>query len=207
MPSCPACGEWFSLKFAMLGHLRLSNDDRHVAYRGKKTSRKHVGVASANQPKQTDSALWETVSRLEMKLDTLNKPQQQPVTKTETPVASANLSKQTVDDLLERISQWETKLDAAVKANQQSVKQLNPFAPMIQSNPAPPVIQPNPVQPAKSLTWQEYVQPAKCKRAGPLDFDDKHLNNCVAKGYSVDLVIHLAGRRCVVDKDDDDDKD
>jgi ribosomal protein L24 len=121
MPNCPACGEWFSLKFAMLGHLRLSNDDRHVAYRGKKTSRKRKCEPSANLSKQNYDVLLERISSLEAKVDVQNKPQQQPAIKTETPVTSANLSRPSDNALLERISRVEAKFDTLNKTQQQPV--------------------------------------------------------------------------------------
>ncbi|VVB62174.1 Uncharacterised protein [uncultured archaeon] len=121
MPNCPACGEWFSLKFAMLGHLRLSNDDCHVVYRGKKTSRKRKREPSANLSKQNYDVLLERISSLEAKVDAQNKPQQQPAIKTETPVTSANQSRPSDNALLERISRVEAKYDMLNKPEQQKV--------------------------------------------------------------------------------------
>jgi len=133
MPMCPVCDKWFSLQFAMLGHLRLCTDDRHVAYTGKTTSRKPVGVASTNRSRQTDSALWEAISRLESKFDTLNKTQQQLVTKPETPGVPVNLSKQTDSAVLEAISRLEAKFDTLNKTQQQMV--TKPETPVASVNP------------------------------------------------------------------------
>lgn len=84
MHICPVCGKALESKFALNGHLRLSTNSQHVSYTGKITSRKHVREVPANPSKQTDVILLEFLSRLEAKLDALNKPQQQPVKETKT---------------------------------------------------------------------------------------------------------------------------
>ena len=133
MVNCPACGKWFASEFHMKGHLRLSNDYRHVAYTGKKISRKPKRKLSEKPLKQTDSALWEAISRVEAKLEELNKTQQQPAMKTETPIASSNPPRPSDNELLERITRLETNLDMLNKTQQQSV--TKPETPVATANP------------------------------------------------------------------------
>jgi len=215
MPMCPVCDKWFSLQFAMLGHLRLCTDDRHVAYTGKTTSRKPVGVASTNRSRQTDSALWEAISRLESKFDTLNKTQQQMVTKPETPGVPVNLSKQTDSAVLEAISRLEAKFDAQNKPQQQTaikteipvesadisrqnnsvlldaVHRLDAKVDMINKSQQQRSIKTDtPVLPQpKKMTWWEYTNTDRTlKNQSAFAPADEYLNGLVESGFSPEYI-------------------
>lgn len=177
MVNCPACGKWFASEFQMKGHLRLSNDYRHVSYTGKKISRKHVRVATANLSKQTVDDLLKSISSLVATIDKLIILQQQSMTKPENVPASENLSRQTDSALWDVIPRVEAKLDNKNKLPEKPVINIE----------TPTASQP------KKMNWWEYAEIDKnMKSQSPFAPSDEYLNSLVESGYSRDYVKYRA---------------